>query len=121
MRIAEVQKALDAELLCGESILEDEVKVACGSDLMSDVLAFVEGKTMLLTGMTNPHVVRTCEMVDIHCIVFVRGKKPTDDIVEMARESGMAILCCPYTLYTACGLLYEKGMRGHETAKRDQP
>ena len=114
MKIADIAKFLGADVLCGESRLEDEIKAACGSDLMSDVLAFVEGATVLLTGMTNPHVVRTCEMVDITCIVFVRGKRPTDDIVQMCQESDIAILCSPHTLYTSCGLLYEQGLKGHE-------
>ena len=114
MKIERIIQVLGAEMLCGEELLQDDIQAACGSDLMSDVLAFVEGHTVLLTGMTNPHVVRTCEMVDIRCVVFVRGKRPTDEIVDLAKEAGMCILCSPHTLYTSCGLLFQTGLRGHE-------
>jgi len=114
MKIGEIVQALGAEVLCGEDMMDVDIQAACGSDLMSDVLAFVEGHTVLLTGMTNPHVVRTCEMVDIPCVVFVRGKKPTEELLEMAREGGMCILCSAYTLYTSCGMLFRTGLRGHE-------
>lgn len=114
MKIEKIAQTLGADVVCGQQRLQDEIKAACGSDLMSDVLAFVEGSTVLLTGMTNTHVVKTCEMVDINCIVFVRGKRPNDEIVQMCEEGGIAVLCSPHTLYTSCGLLYEQGLRGHE-------
>jgi predicted transcriptional regulator len=113
MKIAEIAEILNASLVCGRERLEEEIHAACGSDLMSDVLAFVEGATVLLTGMTNAHVVKTCEMVDINCIVFVRGKRPTDDLVALCEEGGIAVLCSPHTLYTSCGMLYSRGLRGH--------
>ena len=76
MTIRELIPVLDARVLCGEDKLDQEVKSACGSDLMSDVLAFVKDKTVLITGLTNIHVMRTAEMLDIHCVVFARGKVP---------------------------------------------
>ena len=76
MTIKELIPVLDARVLCGEDKLEQEVSSACGSDLMSDVLAFVKDKTVLITGLTNVHVMRTAEMLDIHCVIFARGKVP---------------------------------------------
>ena len=76
MTLGEVKTILDAQLLCGEELLEQEVHTACGSDLMSDVLAFVKDQAVLLTGLMNQQVVRTAEMMDILCIIFVRGKEP---------------------------------------------
>lgn len=116
--IRDVVNKLDANVLCGEEFLNHEVISACGSDLMSDVLAFVKEKTVLLTGLTNPHVIRTAEMLDVSCIVFVRGKQPTQDILDMAMEREIAILNTPETLFTACGKLYEAGLRG--STRRDQ-
>lgn len=112
MTIREIQKHLNADLLCGQELLDMEIRSACGSDLMSDVLAFVKDHTVLLTGLTNPHVIRTAEMLDVSCIVFSRGKLPTQDMLEMAVERDIAMLATKHTLYVACGILYEKGLPG---------
>ena len=90
MTIREVVKIVSGEVLVGEDRLDERVDTACGSDLMSDVLAFVKEKTVLITGLINPHVVRTSEMLDITCIVFSRGKKPSEEILDMAEEVGIA-------------------------------
>jgi hypothetical protein len=79
---------------------------------MSDVLAFVKGKTLLLTGLTNQQVVRTAEMADLSAIVFVRGKKPETEIVELAVENGIVLLLTRDTMYTASGKLYSNGLEG---------
>lgn len=113
MTIREIAKLLDAKVLLGEDKLDEEVRTACGSDLMSDVLAFVKEKTVLITGLTNVHVMRTAEMLDIHCIVFARGKVPGEDVLEEARELGIVVLSTAHTTYTTCGLLYAAGIRGN--------
>ena len=79
---------------------------------MSDVLAFVNEKTVLITGLTNPHVIRTADMLDLKCLVFARGKVPTDDILAQAQTQGLCVITTPVTAFTACGLLYEAGLRG---------
>ena len=112
MKISEIQKLLDAEIVCGEEYLDHEVHSACGSDMMSDVLAYVKDQAVLLTGLVNPQVVRTAVMMDMKCIVFVRGKSPSDEIVELAEESGMVLLKTDERMYVACGKLYENGLRG---------
>ncbi len=112
MPIRELIPILDARVLCGEDNLDQEVRSACGSDLMSDVLAFVKDKTVLITGLTNVHVMRTAEMLDIHCVVFARGKSPSEEILDEARELGIVVLTTEHTTYTTCGLMYEAGIRG---------
>ena len=79
---------------------------------MSDVLAFVNEKTVLITGLTNAHVLRTADMLDLKCLVFARGKIPGDDLLEQADEQGLVVITTPATAFTACGLLYEAGLRG---------
>ena len=116
MTIREVVKIVSGEVLVGEDRLDERVDTACGSDLMSDVLAFVKEKTVLITGLINPHVVRTSEMLDITCIVFARGKQPSEEILEMAEEVGITVLTTEMTTYTACGELYIHGLPG--TKKR---
>lgn len=110
MKLSQVKEILNAEVVAGEEYLEREVKSAFGSDLMSDVLAFVKDQSLLLTGLVNGQVVRTAEMMDIKAIVFVRGKKPTEEITQLAREYSMVIMSTDYTLYPSCGKLYMAGL-----------
>ena len=112
MTIADIVRILQADLVCGADHLETEVHNACGSDMMSDVLAFVKDQSVLLTGLVNPQVVRTADMMDMVCIVFVRGKQPDDSIVELAKKMDITLLKTRYRLFTACGKLYENGLRG---------
>ena len=112
MKISRMQELLSAELLAGEDSIDREVHSACGCDLMSDVLAYVKDQAVLLTGLINPQVIRTAVMMDMICIVFVRSKKPTEEMLELARESGIAIFSTDKRLYEACGLLYSNGLDG---------
>lgn len=111
MKISEVQRILDAKILNGEDMLDEEVFSACGSDLMSDVLAFVKNQGLLLTGLNNLQVVRTAEMMDIKAIVFVRGKMPDDEIISLAKKKDMIIMSTAEPLYSACGKLYCGGLK----------
>ncbi|NLM61391.1 MAG: hypothetical protein GX193_04870 [Clostridiales bacterium] len=114
MQLKEVRDILNAKVLCGEHLLDREVYSACGADLMSDVLAFVKEQSVLLTGLLNPQVVRTAEMMDMLCIVFVRGKVPDRNIIELARDRDIVMMCTDYKMYTACGKLYQAGLVGME-------
>lgn len=111
MKVNEIIEILKAEVL-NEGDMDQEVKSACGSDMMSDVLAFVKDQSVLLTGLMNPQVVRTAEMMDMHCIIFVRGKKIDPSVVDLARQKEITVLATPYRMFTACGLLYDNGLRG---------
>ena len=112
MKIKEIKELLDAEVVCGEEFLNRDVMSACGSDMMSDVLAFVKNQAALLTGLVNPQVIKTAEMMDMHCIVFVRDKRPTPDMIELAADADIALLCTSVRMFEACGILYAKGLRG---------
>ena len=111
MKIAEIQELLKAEVLSGEDCLDNDVYAACCSDMMSDVLAFVTDQTVLLTGLVNEQVIRTAAMLDMHCIVIVRGKQPTPGMVQLARQNGIAMLTTGFNLFESCGKLYSSGMR----------
>ncbi len=112
MKISTIVELLDAEVLCGVDHLENEVHSACGSDMMSDVLAFVKDQAVLLTGLVNLQVVRTAEMMDMRCIVFVRGKRPSLEVIEIADEAGIVVLATEERMYPACGKLYATGLVG---------
>ncbi len=112
MTVNDIKKLLNADILCGEEFADREVHTACGSDMMSDVLAFVKDQSVLLTGLCNPQAIRTAEMMDIVCIVFVRGKMPDESMIELAHERELVILTTPMRMFPACGILYENGLRG---------
>ena len=114
MKISTIQELLGAEVLTGADRLGEHVYSACGSDMMSDVLAYVKDQAVLLTGLVNTQVVRTAEMMDMHCIVFVRSKQPTPEIIELAEESGIVLLASPKRMYEACGILYSNGLVGNK-------
>ena len=113
MKISTIKELLNAEIVCGEDNLENEVYSACGSDMMSDVLAYVKDQAVLLTGLVNTQVVRTAEMMDMVCVVFVRSKSPTPEMVELAREHGMVLMKSKMRMYEACGKLYANGLQGN--------
>lgn len=110
MKLAEVLSVLEGKLITCEADLGEEVKMACGADLMSDVLAFTHAGTLLMTGLTNPQVVRTAEMAGIVAIVFVRGKLPPPETIALAEEKRIPLLASRYTMYESCGRLYATGL-----------
>ena len=115
MKVTEAVKLLEAEVLCGDAENVD-IFTACGSDMMSDVLAFVKEQACLLTGLVNPQVVRTAEMMDIKCVIFVRGKKPDEDILSLAMAKDIVVLRTDKSMFSACGALYSGGLRGGKLA-----
>ena len=116
MKIREIATLLGADVLCGESQLDEEVQSACGSDMMSDVLAFVKDQGVLVTGLVNPQVIRTAMMMDMHCVVFVRSKRPTPEMLELAKEHHIAVLASCIRMYEACGKLYASGLSNEACA-----
>ncbi len=112
MKFDDIRALLDAKILAGGENMLEEVRCACASDMMSDVLAFPKEHMALLTGLVNTQVMRTADMLDIRLVVFVRGKLPNPDVLSMANEYGVTVLATDKTLYTASGLLYAGGLRG---------
>lgn len=112
MRLLEVKEILDAEFIVGEDQLDMEVRAAFGADLMSDVLAFAKPGSLLLTGLTNPQVVRTSDVLDIAAIIMVRGKRPLPETIRLAEELRIPLLTTKFILFEAVGRLYAKGIVG---------
>ena len=110
MKISDIASLLDAKVLCCEESISHEVYSACGSDMMSDVLAYVKNQAVLLTGLVNPQVIRTAMMMDMRCIVFVRDKNPSEEMIELAKEADIVLLSSPRRMFDACGLLYSGGL-----------
>lgn len=112
LKLKDAQKALNAIVLAGEDQLDKIAETACGADLMSDVLAFTKRKTLLLTGLTNVQVIKTANVSDLCALIFVRGKAPSKEVLDAAKEASLPIMVTDYTMFEACGILYSKGLRG---------
>ena len=110
MTISDIAAVLHAQWLCCQEEAQREIGSAFASDMMSDVLAYVQEDTLLLTGLVNSQAIRTAEMLDLPCVVFVRGKNPHKDAIERARELGICALSTQYTMYESCGRLYAAGL-----------
>lgn len=111
MKIKTIAELVKGEVIFGAEMLERDVFSACASDMMSDVLAFVKDQAVLVTGLCNPQVLRTAEMMDMSCVVLVRGKKPDQIMLRLAAEYGIAIITSPLRMFAACGVLYESGLK----------
>ena len=110
MRLKEIIVALQAELLSKKSEDKD-ISCAFGSDLISDILMCTKEPTLLLTGLTNPQIVRLSDMIDLQGIIFVRGKIPPQEIIDMANERDLPLISTKFTLYKSSGVLYNSGLR----------
>lgn len=108
MELNQVMRLINGQLLTGDS--NQVMNSAFSSDLMSDVLAFVEEDTVLLTGLVNNQVIRTAEMLDLKAIIFVRGKRPTLDVIEMAEAKGITLIRTDLTLFETSGILFKNGL-----------
>ncbi len=113
MKIEQIIEILNGELLAGEEFIKENIKMACGSDLMSDVLSYIKAdSTILLTGLTAPQVIYTSDTADIRTICFVRGKRPGPDLIKLAEEREMILICADLPMFEACGRLYKAGLKG---------
>lgn len=110
MVLSEILDIIEGKVITDNVDLDQEVKMGCGADLMSDVLAFTHEGTLLMSGLTNPQVVRTAEMAGIKAIVFVRGKLPPPETIELAEEKGIPLLASKYTMFETCGRIYAAGL-----------
>lgn len=110
MTIREMAERLDATVYAEPDQLDANLEGAFGSDMMSDVLAFAENRDVLLTGLLNPQIVRTAHMLDMRCIIIVRGKIATQEIKSLAAQNEIALLETKLTMYEASGRLYEGGL-----------
>jgi predicted transcriptional regulator len=120
MKLSEIIKHAKGTVLNpGIRIHDYEVIGGCGADLMSDVLASVKPGAVLLTGLCNPQVVRTAQMADVCAIVFLRGKQPSPEIVELATSENIPLISSEMGMFELCGRLYKAGLHSFETNMDD--
>ncbi|MCL1828875.1 MAG: DRTGG domain-containing protein [Oscillospiraceae bacterium] len=111
MKVREVAGILEAEVCCDAGMSDGDISSVCAADIMSDVIIYVREQPVLLTGLLDSQVLHTAEMMDIRCIVFVRGKKPDPSLTEQARAKNITVLTTALSMYIACGKLYAAGLR----------
>lgn len=112
MTLAEVKRILECEIIHGDNLDNTKIKMGCGCDLMSDVLRFIKPNSLLLTGLTHAQAIRTAEIADIKAICFVRGKKPDEEIIQLAKEKDIWLLATRLPLFESCGRLFKEGLPG---------
>ncbi len=112
MNLKQISEILEAEVLVGEEELNLEIIMVCGADLLSDVLAFTKPGSLLLTGLTHPQVIYTAEIAEIKAVCFVRGKRPPEETIELAKKRNIPLLCTSLRMYESCGRLYSHDLPG---------
>lgn len=112
MKIKDMLHILNAKYATAEKDDDKDYNYGFASDMMSDVLAYANDKTVLITGLNNPQVIRTAEMLDISLVVMVRGKHPSLETIKLAEENNITIIVTNNIMFKTCGVLYEKGMEG---------
>ncbi len=112
-KLSEIKELLQATSYTEHNLEEIYTETVCGADLLSDVLAFTKEKTLLLSGLIHPQVIRTAEMLDLAGVVFVRGKIPSQEMIDLAKTKNIPILSTAYPMFESCGLLYKLGLGGN--------
>lgn len=121
MTLTDVKNILKAEVFVGEDRLATTVTAGTGSDLMSDMLRVPKTGVVLLSGLNTVQVVRTSVIAAVAAVVLVRGKRPNQDMIDQASEHGLPLMSTPFTMFTACGRLFSRGLRGVEGKKLKTP
>lgn len=114
MNLKDVQKLLDAEVLCCENLLDREVKTCFACDLISEMLLYVKANTLLITSLTNAHILHTAQVMDALGVVFVAGKRPDEKIIKNSELSNIPLLTTPKQTFECCGLLFSNGIKGED-------
>lgn len=110
VKLRKIIEIVKGRVITNKPNLDLEINACGASDLMSDVLAFVKPGSLLLTGLVHPQAIRTAEMSDLSAIVFVRGKTPGKDTIDLAEELKIPLIASPYGMYEMSGLLYQAGL-----------
>lgn len=112
MNIDQIAEAVSAKVIYEADVCRDrDIASAVAADLMSEVMLGTVDGSIIVTGLINPQVIRTAEMMNASAVLFVRGKKINDQIIDLARDRGVTVLSSGCTMYEACGRLYSGGIK----------
>jgi predicted transcriptional regulator len=112
MKLSQIVEALEAKVLTGDGLLEKDIDTCGASDLMSDILAGLSEGCILLTGLTTVQVIRTARVAEVGAVVFVRGKTPPQEVIDLAHEQELPLISSPYSMFVSCGRLHACNLTG---------
>ena len=112
MKLAEIKDILECEVLTGEDDLSTEVETVVASDGMSEILAFAHPGALMITGLTNVQSVRTADIANVRALIYIRGKRPDDRAIKLAKKSNIPVLATALGMFDVCGILRERGLKG---------
>jgi predicted transcriptional regulator len=112
MTLREIQELLHGKILTNTGNLDIELNSAFSSDMMSHVLAYANNKSILITALYNPQVLRTADLMGISCVIFIGRNDPDPSLIALANSLCITIIRSPYSMYVTCGLLYSNGLKG---------
>lgn len=112
MTLKDVKEYLEAEVLCGQHWLDRDVKSCFACDMISEMLLYVTSGALLITSLTNAHVLHTAQVMDACGVVFVGGKKPDQSFIEESDRNNIPLLSTRHLVFQCCGLLYSQGLQG---------
>ena len=115
MNLKEIIRVVEGTPLNPEVEMDIKIRGGYGADLMSDVLASSQPKAVLLTGLTNPQVVRTAQIAEFRAIIFVRGKQPQSETIDIATQEKMPLITSPFGMFELCGRLRQAGLPSFES------
>ena len=110
MKLTEIVEIVEGIVLTRGSNLEVEVKYCGAMDLMSDALAYLPPGCLLLTGLKTIQAIRTAEMAYVTAVLFVRGKMPDPETIQLAEELSIPLIRTNLGMFESCGRLYQEGM-----------
>jgi predicted transcriptional regulator len=110
VQLRSVVSLLDCDVLCGHQVLDADVTSCFAADLMSDVLAFSTPHALLITGLTSIQSVHTADVADCRGILFVSGKQPSPEALQLACTKELALLTTKHPMFVACGILSNNGL-----------
>ena len=117
MKLLEVRDILSASVMAGNENMEMVVKACAASDLMSELLMGSGENVLVLSGLNNIQLIRTCLISGFSALALVGDKKPDDAMISQATEHHLILLCTPFSMFTACGKLFQAGLRGVDSGK----
>jgi len=120
MKLTEIIKKYDCHIYHEEGFVDKDIEFAFCSDLMSDALVIMNSvkddrildHAILITGLATQQSIRTAEMLDVNVVLLVRGKIPSDKVIQLALESNIMLISTNYTMFNISGMMYQDGIRG---------
>ncbi|BAL81327.1 hypothetical protein CSE_12010 [Caldisericum exile AZM16c01] len=115
MKVEEIIKIANAEVLQDVGNWDANIKYGFAADLLSDTLFVIsreEEAILLITGVTNPSVIKTAKILDIPVVLIVRGKPVEQVTIDLARKEKIILLKTKHIMFVTCGLLYKEGLEG---------